>query len=192
MLPDHPASSASGTLKAMPESPPPRATVYDGHILRLVLQQTPKADGGVRQLEIVEHADGAAIVAVDEQQRVLLVRQARPAIGQNLLELPAGLVDPGESPLQTAHRELEEETGYRADQLELLASFYTSPGFCTERLFVYRTTGLHAGTAADDPDEPLELVRLPVDQALASGQITDAKTLVGLLAYRQRLATGDS
>ncbi|MBV9357161.1 MAG: NUDIX hydrolase [Chloroflexi bacterium] len=174
----------------MPESPPARVTVFDGHLLRLVLQQMPRADGGARQLEIVEHPDGAAIVAVDEQQRVLLVRQARPAIGQHLLELPAGVVDPGESPLQTAHRELEEETGYRAEQLELLASFYTSPGFCTERLYVYLANGLQAGTPADDPDEPVEIVRLQVDQALASRQISDAKTLVGLLAYRQRLATG--
>jgi ADP-ribose pyrophosphatase len=172
----------------MPEPPPARVTVFSGHILRLVLQPMPTANGGVRQLEIVEHADGAAVVAVDDQQCVLLVRQARPAIGHDLLELPAGVVDPGESPLQTAHRELEEETGFRAEHLDLLASFYTSPGFCTERLFVYLATGLHAGAAADDPDEPLELVRLSVDQALASGQITDAKTLVGLLAYRQRLA----
>jgi ADP-ribose pyrophosphatase len=174
----------------MAEPAPVRRTVFDGHIVRLVLQPTSTANGGVRQLEIVEHADGAAVVAVDEQQRVLLVRQARPAIGRDLLELPAGIVDTGESPLQTAHRELEEETGYRAQHLDLLASFYTSPGFCTERLHVYLAAGLHAGTAADDPDEPLELVRLPVDQALSSGQITDAKTLVGLLAYRQRLTPG--
>ncbi len=173
----------------MAESSPARVTVFDGHIVRLELQPTTGADGSVRQLEIVEHADGAAVVAIDDEQRVLLVRQARPAIGQDLLELPAGVVDPGETPLQTAHRELEEETGYRAEQLDLLASFYTSPGFCTEQLFVYLAIGLHCGTAADDPDEPLELVRMPVDHALAGGQITDAKTLVGLLLYQQHLAT---
>jgi ADP-ribose pyrophosphatase len=173
----------------MAESPPARVTVFDGHVVRLELQPTTGADGSVRQFEIVAHADGAAVIAIDAQQRVLLVRQARPAVGRDLLELPAGLVNSGESPLQTAHRELEEETGYRAERLDLLASFYSSPGFCTEQLFVYLASGLQPGTAADDPDEPLELVRLPVDRALAGGQITDAKTLVGLLLYQQRLAT---
>ena len=166
-----------------------RTTVFDGHLLRLVLQQLQGADGRMRQLEIVEHPDGAAIVAIDDEQRVLLVRQPRPAIGRELLELPAGVVDPGEAPLETARRELEEETGERAGQLELLASFYTSPGFCTERLHVYLATDLQAGHAANDPDEPLQLVRLPLAEALAHALSSDAKTLVGLLAYQHRQTT---
>ena len=167
-----------------------RTTVlYSGRILRLVLQETPLPDGAVRRREIVEHADGAAVVAVDDTGQVILVRQRRPAVGRHLLELPAGLVDPGETPRACAGRELQEENGLVADRLEPLASFYTSPGFTTERLHVFAARGLRPGRAGGDPDEQVEVVRLPLADALArlqGGEISDAKTIVGLLAYATR------
>jgi ADP-ribose pyrophosphatase len=169
--------------------PSARRVLYDGRIVRLVLEETPLADGGVRRREIVEHADGAAVVAIDTRGDLLLVRQQRPAVGISLLELPAGMVDPDETPLACARRELEEETGYTCDTLELLASFYSSPGFCNERLYVFLAKDLRGGSAADDADEELELVRMPVARALellARGDIVDAKTIVGLLAYQAR------
>jgi ADP-ribose pyrophosphatase len=169
---------------------PSRRVVYDGRIVRLVIEESRSPEGAPRRREIVEHADGAAVVAIDAQGDVLLVRQQRPAVGSSMLELPAGIVDPGETPRVCARRELEEETGYTADTLELLASFYSSPGFCTERLHVFLATDArNARAASSDADEELELVRMPVARALellASGEIADAKTLVGLLAFQAR------
>src|SRR5579864_3670293 len=106
--------------------------IYAGRIVTLRLKYLDQPDGTRRLREIVEHAPGAAIVALDDAGQVLLVRQSRPAVGVDVLELPAGLVEPGEQPLECAGRELNEETGYRAGRLEPLLSFYTSPGFSTE------------------------------------------------------------
>src|ERR1051326_7294370 len=96
-----------------------------GRILTLRLTYVVAADGRRHLREIVEHLPGAAAVAVDEFGQVLLVRQSRPAVGAAVLELPAGLIDPGEAPIDAARRELEEETGFRAEQIEPLVSFYT-------------------------------------------------------------------
>jgi ADP-ribose pyrophosphatase len=165
--------------------------VYSGRVVRLRLRELPAADGSVHLREIVEHAPGAAVLAVDADDRVLLVRQLRPAVGRELLELPAGIVEPGEEPIACALRELEEETGHTADQLEPLARFYTSPGFCTEELHVFLARGLRASAVRPSPDadEEVELVRVPLAEALAwlrRGELADAKTVVGLLAYADR------
>ena len=101
------------------------------------------------------------MVAVDADGQVLLVRQPRPAVETHLLELPAGLVDPGEQPIETARRELEEETGFTAQHLEPLLRFYTSPGFCTELLHIFVATDLQEGAAHPDEGEEIELVRMP-------------------------------
>ena len=116
--------------------------IYTGRVVTLWLKYLPQPDGSTRLREIVEHAPGAAVVAVDADGQVLLVRQPRPAVGTRLLELPAGLVDPGEEPIDTARRELQEETGFTAGHLELLAQFYTSPGFSTELLHIFVAAGL--------------------------------------------------
>jgi ADP-ribose pyrophosphatase len=142
--------------------------------------------------EIVEHAVGVAIAAVDDEGRVLLVRQMRKAVGRALLELPAGLRDGDESGPATAQRELGEETGLEASLLERLAEVYTSPGFTDEVLEIYFASGLapvlerHA-----DPGESIdEVVTMPLEDAYAlciSGEINDAKTIVGLTLARERL-----
>jgi ADP-ribose pyrophosphatase len=154
--------------------------VFRGRVVRLVLRG---------KYEIVEHAGGAAVVALDGDGNVLLVRQARPAVGAALLELPAGLVDAGEQPIDCARRELEEETGYTCDHLEPLARFYSSPGFCTELLHVFAASGLRECATTPDEEEELELVRMPLEQAIdlvLNGEISDAKTITGLLAYQRR------
>ena len=162
--------------------------IYAGRVVTLRLKYLRLPDGRTHLREIVEHAPGAAVVAVDTDGQVLLVRQHRPAVDGHLLELPAGLVDPGEEPIDTARRELTEETGFAADHLELLVSCYSSPGFSTEIIHIFAATGLHEAIAAHDEEEEIELVRMSLEDAIRQvleGEISDAKTVAGLLAYKQ-------
>jgi ADP-ribose pyrophosphatase len=168
--------------------------IYSGRVVTLRVIDLALADGRLVKREIVEHAAGAAVVAVDHDGNVLLVRQFRPAVSAHVLELPAGIVDPGESPLECARRELEEETGFTADVLEPLATFYSSPGFCTEVLHVFGGSNLRQGKRASDDEEDLEAVRMPLANAIErvlTSEISDAKTVTGLLAY-YRMSSGRS
>jgi ADP-ribose pyrophosphatase len=168
--------------------------IYAGRVVTLRVVDLALADGRLVKREIVEHAPGAAVVAVDADGQVLLVRQFRPAVGASVLELPAGIVDPGETPRECARRELEEETGFTADSIEPLATFYSSPGFCSEVLFVFGASGLREGQRANDEEEELELVRVPLEEAIERvlhREISDAKTVTGLLAY-YRMSSGRS
>jgi ADP-ribose pyrophosphatase len=167
----------------------PDQQIYAGRVVTLRLKYLPQPDGSSRLREIVEHAPGAAVVAVQADGQVLLVRQPRPAVGGHLLELPAGLVDAGEQPIDAARRELEEETDFTAKRLEPLVQFYTSPGFSTELVHVFVATDLEACGVNPDDDEEIELVRMPLDAAIEqvlSGEVSDAKTIAGLLAYWRR------
>lgn len=170
-------------------SQPQDRLVYDGRVVTLRLKHLELADGRKHLREIVEHAPGAAVVAVDQEGQVLLVRQLRPAVGTALLELPAGLVDPGERPVEAARRELEEETGYVASAMEPLVAFYTSPGFTNEVIHIFVASGLRQTATRRDEEEEIEMVRMPVEQAIQQvmhGEISDAKTITGLLAYTRR------
>ena len=160
--------------------------IYAGRVVTLRLRYLPQPDGTRHLREIVEHAPGAAVVAVDQAGQVLLVRQLRPAVDAALLELPAGLVDAGEEPIDCAGRELAEETGHAATTLEPLLRFYTSPGFSTELIHLFVASGLHAARIEHDEEEQIEVVRLPLEDAIrrvTEGEISDAKTVAGLLAY---------
>ena len=160
--------------------------IYAGRVVTLRLRYLPQPDGTRHLREIVEHAPGAAVVAVDRAGQVLLVRQLRPAVEAALLELPAGLVDAGEEPIDCAGRELAEETGYAATTLEPLLRFYTSPGFSTELIHLFVASGLHEARVEHDEEEQIEVVRLPLEDAIrrvTEGEISDAKTVAGLLAY---------
>jgi ADP-ribose pyrophosphatase len=139
-------------------------------------------------LDLVVHAAGVAIVAVDRDEQVTLVRQQRIGAGGPLVELPAGMLDPGESPLECARRELREETGLHGGDWVELASFYTSPGYCDERLHLFLATGLEQGEAAPEATEEIELVRLPLGEVAGLvAEVEDAKTLAGLLLLLRRL-----
>jgi ADP-ribose pyrophosphatase len=154
-------------------------TVYDGKLLDVTVETW-----GEHEREIVEHPGAVAIVAVDADDMVTLVSQRREAVRAKLLELPAGTLEQGETPLESARRELAEETGLTGGTWREVTAFYTTPGFCRERMHLFFAEGVEAGTASPESDEELEVVRWPVDDVESRlGQFEDAKTLVGLLLY---------
>jgi ADP-ribose pyrophosphatase len=133
--------------------------------------------------EIVRHPGAAVLLPVTSDGRVILIRQFRYAAGETLLEVPAGTLDPGETPEETALRELVEETGYHANRLEKLAEFFPSPGILAERMHLFLATELEKREASPDADESLEIVELPWERALAlepGKDVRDAKTIVAL------------
>jgi ADP-ribose pyrophosphatase len=166
--------------------------VYSGRILNLWVRYVPQPDGRRHLREIVEHRPGAAAVALDSDNNVLLVRQPRPAVKADVLELPAGLIDPGEQPIDCARRELEEETGFAARRIEPLVAFYTSPGFTDELVHIFAASELVQTSARHDDEEQIELVRMPLEEAIEQvmhGEISDAKTVTGLLAFERMART---
>jgi ADP-ribose pyrophosphatase len=141
----------------------------------------------VEGYEVADTPDAVAILAFDADERVVLVLQKRVAAGERLLELPAGLIDEGETPLETAKRELREETGLRGGTWRELASFYSSPGFTNERVWIFEATGLEEGEPDPEDQEELELVRWTREELEARLlELEDATTLVGLLLYLRR------
>lgn len=155
-------------------------TVYAGRIIT-VRRDTVELDNGSRHpREVVHHNGAVCIAALDENGRLLLVEQFRYPIGQALLELPAGKLEKGEDPLEAAHRELAEETGYRAGRMIGLGSIFTSPGFCDERLYLYLALDTTPGEASPDEDEFLTLRRMSPEElkaAIMDGSVQDGKTL---------------
>jgi ADP-ribose pyrophosphatase len=140
--------------------------------------------------EVVRHPGGAGVVAYFDDGTVALVSQYRHPPARFLLELPAGKLDPGERPEETAARELEEELGVVAERMEPLSEFYSTPGFCDEKLWVFLATGLRETARRCEDDEIIEIVRVPFRRALemvASREIEDAKTIIGLLLAAERL-----
>lgn len=137
--------------------------------------------------EFLEHPGAVAVVAMAAPRRIVLVRQFRYAVGQTTYEIPAGKIDPGESLLTTARRELREETGMRAGRMRKLLSFWPTPAFGNEIIHVYLATNLKAGIAQPDDDEFVEAVEWPIEKvesAIRSGRIKDSKTIIGVLAIR--------
>ena len=162
--------------------------IYRGSLVNLRLDTVELASGRQTKREIVEHGACVAVVAIDSEDNVLLVKQYRKPIERELLEIPAGGVDTGEGPLDAARRELEEETGYTAENLEKLGFFYTSPGFCTEEMHVFLARVLSPATRDADDDENIEVIHVPlsrVPELIASGDICDAKSIAGLLLALQ-------
>jgi 8-oxo-dGTP pyrophosphatase MutT (NUDIX family) len=157
-------------------------TAYAGKLVGVTLERW-----GEHEREIVEHPGAVAIVAIDRELCVTLVRQPREAVRQRLLELPAGTLEPDEEPLGAARRELAEETGLGGGAWSELATLYTTPGFCRERMTLFLAEAVAPGEASPEPDERIELVRWPVDEiADRLAEIEDAKTLAGLLLFLHR------
>jgi ADP-ribose pyrophosphatase len=155
--------------------------VYDGRLIDVTLERW-----GRNEREIVEHPGAVAILAVDAEQCVWLVRQLREPARKELVELPAGSREPGEEPLATAKRELQEECGLTGGEWRELAAFWTTPGFCREYMHLYLAEGVEAGEAEPEDDEDLAIVRWHVDELESRlPEIEDAKTLAGLLLFLQ-------
>jgi len=144
----------------MIEEPIESRRIYEGRVLNLRVDTVRLPDGRLTTREVVEHGGAVALVPLHDDGTITFVRQYRTPAQAVLLEIPAGGIDPGESPEAAAHRELAEETGLRASRLEHVAAFYTAAGFCSEFMHLYIPTGLSEATAHQDDDENIETIRL--------------------------------
>lgn len=160
--------------------------VFDGRAVKLRIDTVKTADSRESTREIVEHSDCIAVIAVDENDNILLVRQYRKAIEKELLEIPAGGIDPDEDAETAVRREMQEETGYLPGKVERLGGFYSTPGYCTEYLHLYLATELAPSQLFAEDTAGISLIRVPIKEILdllASGTIEDAKSIAGLHMY---------
>ncbi|HXL03490.1 MAG TPA: NUDIX hydrolase [Bacillota bacterium] len=156
-------------------------TVYQGKIVNLRVDQVRLPSGSISVREVVDHPGSVGIIPIDRDGKVILIRQFRYPVGEALWEIPAGKLDPGESPEECARRELEEETSYSPGCLRKIVSFYTSPGFSSEMLHLFLATDLAPGCGRPDDDENIRtyhLSRETVERMIENGEIRDAKTLL--------------
>jgi ADP-ribose pyrophosphatase len=160
-----------------------RRIIYRGLKIDLALQRVDLQDGTSAEREVVVHRGAVALVPMVDEHHVCLIRNRRYSVGKTLLEVPAGTIDPGEAPDQTAARELVEETGYRARVIRPVREWYVSPGVFTERMYLFLCEDLEPGPTDRQPDEQLENVIVSWEQALAmveDGRIEDAKSMLAL------------
>lgn len=160
-----------------------KKNIFKGKILTLNLETVTLPNGATVELEVVRHPGAAAIVPMKDDRTVVLIKQFRLAAGGFIFEIPAGKLQPGEDPRLCAERELEEEIGYRAGRIERLETFFTAPGFTDEIMHLFKATNLTKTSQKLDPDEVLEVVEIPIENAISKirdGTIRDAKTIIGL------------
>lgn len=153
---------------------------FDGYVVKVYLDTVELENGAIATRDVVRHKGAACVAPLTEENELIMVRQYRYALGHELLELPAGKLDTkDEDPYLCAARELREETGCTADNIEYMGDFISTAGFSDENIRLYLATGLHAGNASPDEDEFLDVVKLPLEKAVEmvmSGEITDGKT----------------
>ena len=157
--------------------------LYEGNIINLRLDEVDARKGGRRLFEVVEHRGGVVVIASPQPQTIVLVRQHRHAVGSDLWEVPAGVLEQGEDPAHAALRELREETGYRAARVRYLWSAHSTPGFCTELLRFFVATELTAGESDPDDNEEFEVRTFTVAEAwqmVERDELRDAKTQIAL------------
>jgi len=160
--------------------------LFDGRAIKVRVDTVRRPDGRRTTREIVEHAAVIAVIPVDNDGNVLLVRQFRKPVEKELLEIPAGGIDPGEDAEAAVIRELQEEIGFRPGRVERLGGFYSAPGYATEYIHLYLAADLVPGRLHAEDTEEIKLVRVPLAQVpelIASGKIEDAKSIAGLLYY---------
>jgi ADP-ribose pyrophosphatase len=181
----HPDSAPAANDGDLRETPLTDELVYHGMLIDVSHMRVRLPNGNLAWREVVRHKGAAAVVPVDADGTVTLVRQHRVAVDTVTLEIPAGKLERAdEDPLTCAHRELAEETGLNARRMELLCPMITTPGFCTEKVSIYLATGLSRHDAPPDEDEFLRVVRMPLDEAVkrvADGELCDGKTALGLM-----------
>jgi len=164
---------------------------YKGKVFSVFTDKVLEPSGNINVRDVIRHNGSVVILAVDESKNpknpdIIFERQYRHAAGQFLIELPAGRVEPGESTLGAAKREMIEETGYRAKRWTLLTKYFASPGFLGESMQIYLARDIREGVSQPEADENIEVFRLPLSEALAlvaANKIHDGKTLIGLMLY---------
>ncbi|KXK24684.1 MAG: putative ADP-ribose pyrophosphatase [Chloroflexi bacterium OLB15] len=172
------------TSEISPEIPLNETQVYSGRVVNLVVVDVQLQNGQKSKRELVRHPGAVAIVAIDENDQVLLVRQYRFAARQAMIEIPAGTLNIGEDPAACAIRELQEETGCKAAQIDSLGGIFVAPGYTTEFIHLFLAKGLSESRLAMDDDEFIDVQRLPFAEALAMvdrGKIIDGKSIAALL-----------
>ena len=167
--------------------------IYKGRVVSLTRDTIQLPGGGTSAREVVHHGGGAGILALNDKGEVALVRQYRYALGRVMREIPAGKIEPGEPPLQTARRELEEETGFAAEELIPFGQSIPTCGYCNEVIYLFWAKGLRATTQNLDSDEYVEVEWLPLDEAVSlvlSGEIDDSKSQAALLKAKLLQSAG--
>lgn len=160
--------------------------IYQGHAVNIRVDTVEKAGGRKTTRDVVEHSDCVAVVVIDGQDNIILVRQFRHPVDRFLLEIPAGGIDPGEEPLDSVRRELQEEIGYFPRRIDKLGGFYSIPGYGTEYLHCFLATDLITGRLVAEDTEDIELIRIPpgeIPRLITSGEICDAKSIAALLMF---------
>lgn len=160
--------------------------IYEGRAVSLRVDKVRLPSGRETTREVVEHAECVAMVPVDDQGKVVLVKQFRQPVGKELLEIPAGGIDAGEDPEAAVRREMREETGYMPRKVERLGGFYSVPGYGNEFLYLYLASDLVSSPLEAEDTESISVIRVPVGDILgliSSGSICDAKSIAGLLLY---------
>lgn len=170
--------------------------LFEGRAVNLRIDTVRTVDGRESTREIVEHSDCIAVIPVDTEGNILLVKQYRKAVGKELLELPAGGIDPGEDPETAVQRELREEIGYMPKKVEKLGGFYSAPGYSTEYLYVFLASDLIPSRLRAEDTEGISVVRMPLEEVISlidSGELCDSKSIAGmflLLEHRERRTKG--
>lgn len=170
-------------------------TIYKGRVVDLMLERADLPNGRSVELEIIRHPGAAAVVPLQEDGRVVVIRQYRHAVGGMIYEIPAGRLERDEDPLDCARRELAEEVGQRAERWERLGSIWTTPGFTDEKIHIFLARGLRPVAQALEQDEVIEVEEHPLKELIEMirrGEIMDGKTICGLmLAYFQIQSSGE-
>ena len=168
---------------------------YKGRVINVYKDTVEEPNGLLFKRDVIRHNGSVVVLAIDESvdpknPTIILERQYRHAVGEFLLELPAGRIEPNEPPLKAAKREMIEETGYRAKSWKLLTKYFASPGFLGESMHIYLARDIQPGVAEPEADEQIEILRIAFFDAMAlvsSGKIHDGKTLIGLLLLQEQL-----
>ncbi|MGL4792072.1 MAG: NUDIX hydrolase [Anaerotignaceae bacterium] len=165
-------------------------TVYKGKVLSVTSDKVTMPNGNIATRETVVRGNAAAIVPIDNDGKIVFVRQYRHATRKMELEIPAGMIEENEDPMVAACRELEEEIGFKCPNLVFINDVYMAIGICTEKVFFYIAENMEEGVANPDPDEFIEIEKYTLDEAIEmvfNGTIDDVKTMAGILAYSQYL-----
>ena len=162
--------------------------IYTGKTISLKVDTVEIENRGYQKREIVEHPGAVAIVAVTDENKVILIKQFRKPIEQAIWEIPAGKLEIGETPKECALRELKEETGYSAKNIKLIHKFFTSAGFSNQKIYIFLATGLIKGEPNFDEDEIIETYEVDINEVfnmIIKNEIEDAKTTIGILLTKE-------